>query len=111
TRHTRSATLIFSFRATATTENYTLSLHDALPISTKSFIRQPTLRGRTRIASCAGSSSSSGVTASSAPSHFATHALRRHRNSCPCSRPATAACALPRTVKRNHAPEPEYLRL
>src|SRR2546430_16983529 len=42
TRHTSSPFIFFFFNDTATTEIYTLSLHDALPISTR---RTPILAG------------------------------------------------------------------
>src|SRR3989441_9955936 len=46
--HRLLSSVFFFFNDTATTEIYTLSLHDALPISRVEFFRFPTNRGWTR---------------------------------------------------------------
>src|SRR3712207_7055257 len=68
--------LVFFFNDTATTEIYTLSLHDALPISTRSAGR-PTTRARGR--SSASTSPMSSPTPRSASSSRTTTSARTAR--------------------------------
>src|SRR6267378_6109305 len=56
----RRPIFFFFFNDTATTEIYTLSLHDALPISSsRSSRRSPRAKGRDSACPCAGASSRS----------------------------------------------------
>src|SRR3712207_7416775 len=74
--------MFFFFNDTATTEIYTLSLHDALPISVAS--RPPTTRSRSMVPTATAMNTRSSATCATRAGRSSTKA---HASSKSCSRP------------------------